>query len=85
MTAVAAPRPLVRPGVSAESWVRGVGIWTLVAFLTLAIALPLGMLLSKSFLDSGGSFVGLANYLAYFKTPSLVGSLWARLGRKNQR
>jgi iron(III) transport system permease protein len=76
VTAIAAPQPLSRPRVGAESWVRGIGIWTLVAFLTVAIALPLGILLSKSFLNADGRFVGLANYVTYFRTPSLVASLW---------
>jgi iron(III) transport system permease protein len=76
MTTLAAPQALPRPSLNTESWVRGIGIWALVAFLTVAIALPLGMLLSKSFLNSAGNFVGLANYLTYFQTPSLVASLW---------
>jgi iron(III) transport system permease protein len=76
MTTLAAPQALPRPSLNTESWVRGIGIWALVAFLTVAIALPLGMLLSKSFLNSAGNFVGLANYLTYFHTPSLVASLW---------
>lgn len=80
MTTLAAPQALARPRLNAESWVRGIGIWTLVAFLTVAIALPLGMLLSKSFLSSAGNFIGLANYLTYFRTPSLVASLWNSIG-----
>ena len=76
MTAISARQPPAHPGVNAEHWVRGIGVWALVAFLTLAIALPLGMLLSKSFLNGAGHFVGLANYVTYFKTPSLVSSLW---------
>jgi iron(III) transport system permease protein len=76
MTTLAAPQALARPRLNTEGWVRGIGIWMLVAFLTVAIALPLGMLLSKSFLNSAGTFVGLANYLTYFQTPSLVASLW---------
>jgi iron(III) transport system permease protein len=76
MTTIAAHRALSPPRFSAETWLRGIGMWTLVAFLTVAIALPLGMLLSKSFLDSAGHVVGLANYLTFFRTPSLVESLW---------
>jgi iron(III) transport system permease protein len=53
-----------------------VAILALVAFLVLAIALPLATLLSKSFQDSTGRFIGLANYARYFSTPSLVASLW---------
>lgn len=43
--------------------------------LVVAIALPLWTLLSKSFLDTEGRFIGLANYIRYFATPALVQSL----------
>jgi iron(III) transport system permease protein len=66
-----APRRL-----SAEDVVMRVAILALVVFLLLAIALPLATLLSKSFQDSQGGFIGLANYARYFSTPSLVASLW---------
>ncbi|MGH6816836.1 MAG: putative 2-aminoethylphosphonate ABC transporter permease subunit, partial [Hyphomicrobiaceae bacterium] len=48
-------------------------------FLTVGIALPLGILLSKSFLNSEGAFVGLANYIVYFSTPTMVAALWNSL------
>jgi len=66
-----APRRL-----TAEDVVMRLAILVLVAFLMIAIALPLATLLSKSFQDSTGRFVGLANYARYFTTPSLVISLW---------
>ena len=53
-----------------------VAIVALVVFLLLAIALPLATLLSKSFQDGDGHFVGIANYVRYFATPTLVASLW---------
>jgi len=62
--------------LTAEDVVMRVAILALVAFLVLAIALPLATLLSKSFQDSTGRFIGLANYVRYFTTPSLVASLW---------
>lgn len=52
----------------------------LVLFLLTAIALPLTTLLSKSFMARDGSFIGLANYVQYFSTPSLVGSIWNSIG-----
>ncbi|HEY5646081.1 MAG TPA: ABC transporter permease subunit [Pseudomonadales bacterium] len=42
---------------------------------TLILALPLGMLIAKSFSDRSGAFVGLDNYLAYFTTPALFNSI----------
>jgi iron(III) transport system permease protein len=62
--------------ITAEDVVMRVAILALVVFLVLAIALPLATLLSKSFQDSTGRFIGLANYARYFTTPSLVASLW---------
>jgi len=52
-----------------------VGIW-----LVVAVALPLWTLLSKSFRDFDGNFVGLANYARYVSTPSLLASLWNSIG-----
>jgi iron(III) transport system permease protein len=62
--------------ITAEDVVMRVAILALVVFLVLSIALPLATLLSKSFQDSTGRFIGLANYARYFATPSLVASLW---------
>jgi len=47
----------------------------LAALLVVALALPLYTMLSKSFRDSDGAFVGLANYLEYFGTPALSHSI----------
>ena len=47
------------------------GLWLLVT-----LVLPLGTLLSKSFADANGTWVGLNNYATYFATPSLTDSLW---------
>jgi len=71
MVAIAARRRL-----PAEVIVMRAAILALVAFLLLAIAFPLAMLLSKSLQDGQGRFVGLANYVHYFTTPALVESLW---------
>ena len=77
MTIAAAPtsaaviRKLSRDDIVVRS-----ALLVLIAFLLLTIAVPLGLLLSKSFQNAKGEFVGLANYVAYFSTPSLVNSLW---------
>ena len=49
------------------------------AFLLVALVLPLATLFEKSFQDRDGAFVGLANFVQYFSTPSLVVSLWNTL------
>ena len=52
----------------------------LVAWLLATIALPLWALLSKSFQNADGAFIGLANYVRYFSTPTLFGSIYNTLG-----
>src|SRR5438552_1949600 len=65
--------------LTTEDVVMRAGILALVLCLLLFIALPLATLLSKSFQDGEGNFVGLANYVRYFATPTLVASLWNSL------
>lgn len=58
-----------------ERHVAGVLILALCAVLILIIALPLWALLSKSLEDPQGRFVGLANFVSYATTPTLLSSL----------
>src|SRR3954466_9980875 len=58
-----------------ENQVATVLIALLGAVLVIIVALPLWTLLSKSFQDTHGGFVGLRNYAIYFSTPSLFVSL----------
>lgn len=44
-------------------------------YLVVALALPLYAILSKSFKNDDGEFVGLANYFEYFNTPALTYSI----------
>jgi iron(III) transport system permease protein len=62
--------------VSREEWVARAGVVLLIAWLLLTLALPLWALLSKSFQNANGEFVGLANYIRYFSTPTLFGSIF---------
>lgn len=66
----------VRRKLSRDDIIVRASLLVLIAFLLLTIALPLGLLLSKSFQNAKGEFVGVANYVMYFSTPSLVDSLW---------
>src|SRR5262245_17748377 len=66
--------------VSRDEWIMRLGVMLLVACLLLAIALPLWALLSKSFQNAGGQFIGLANYIRYFSTPTLYGSIVNSVG-----
>jgi iron(III) transport system permease protein len=81
VTALPAPtdavtaKPVIR-----DEWILRAGVVVLVGWLAVTIALPLWALLSKSFQNSDGGFVGLANYLRYFSTPTLFGSIYNSLG-----
>jgi iron(III) transport system permease protein len=81
VTAIPAPtdavtaKPIVR-----DEWILRAGVVVLVGWLAVTIALPLWALLSKSFQNSDGGFVGLANYIRYFSTPTLFGSIYNSLG-----
>ncbi len=55
------------------------GICLFIGWMLLTLILPLWWLLSKSFQDQDGAFVGLANYIQYFSTPSLFASVWNSL------
>lgn len=69
-TSAAEPRRLI-----GERQVAGLLIGALCLVLVVIIALPLWSLLSKSFENADGTFVGFGNYLTYFTTPTLFASL----------
>ncbi len=58
-----------------ESWLKRLLILLLCIWLLTVVVLPLSQLLSKSLTDPQGQFVGLANYIYYFKTPALSNAL----------
>src|SRR3954447_23432720 len=68
------PSP-VRRVLSADDWLMRTGIVLIGAWLVVTMALPLWSLLSKSFADRDGNFVGLANYVRYFASPALFASI----------
>ena len=71
--AVARAAPL-RPRLSRDDLIQGAGLVVLALVLAGAVFLPLYAMLSKSFEDADGHFVGFANYVEYFGTPALVTS-----------
>ncbi|HYC38546.1 MAG TPA: putative 2-aminoethylphosphonate ABC transporter permease subunit [Usitatibacter sp.] len=46
------------------------------AFLVLGLALPLALMIARSFQDANGAFAGLRNYAAYFASPAPLTSIW---------
>jgi iron(III) transport system permease protein len=76
-TAVAAGP--ARPRLARDEWIARGGVATLGLWLVITVALPLWALLSKSFQNQAGEFIGLANYLTYLSTPALFSSFWNSL------
>jgi iron(III) transport system permease protein len=72
-------RPLglpVRVRASFDERLMQAGLWLALGFLVAALALPMGVLLTRAFQDGRGDFVGLANFAIYVTTPALVRSVW---------
>lgn len=68
--------PLVsRVGVDGERWLKRLLIVLVCLWLTSVIVLPVLQLLVKSLTNAEGQWVGMANYIRYFTTPSLSRSL----------
>ncbi len=78
VAAISTSAPAAR--LSREEWLMRLGVVLLVCWLMLVIALPLWALLSKSFQNADGRFIGLANYVRYFSTPTLYGSILNSVG-----
>ncbi len=73
--ALAIEAPLVRPKVGGEDWAMRAGLAVIGTYMLVAVGFPLYAILSKSFQDSDGLFIGLANYAEYFATPALFYSI----------
>ena len=66
---------VVRRHVDAER-VVGYTLLTLFgAFLYVFLVWPMAQVLWRSLLDNDGRFLGLANYLRYFRTPAIAASI----------
>ncbi len=71
MTDIAA----IKPKVSSEDWIMRAVLVGIALYLFVSILLPLYTILSKSFKDADGAFIGLSNYANFFSTPSLFWSI----------
>ncbi|MAO56608.1 MAG: putative 2-aminoethylphosphonate ABC transporter permease subunit [Rhodospirillaceae bacterium] len=67
--------PLIKPKVSGEDWIMRAVLMGIALYLLISIVLPLYAILSKSFKNADGVFVGLANYVNFFSTPALFWSI----------
>lgn len=76
MTEVAiTPMQRIKPKISKDDVVMRLSMAAIALYLIVAIALPLYALLSKSFQNNHGDFVGFANYITYLTTPALSWSI----------
>ena len=66
----------MRTRLDTDALLQRLALLGVVVYLAVFLALPLGTLFEKSFRDQTGAWVGLANWLRYMETPSLVASLW---------
>ncbi|MGH2404452.1 MAG: putative 2-aminoethylphosphonate ABC transporter permease subunit, partial [bacterium] len=57
-----------------DEWIARVAVVAIAVWLLITVAMPLYTLLSKSFQNRDGVFVGLANYATYFSNPALFWS-----------
>lgn len=55
--------------------IREILTWFILIFLIIAIVFPLGLLLTKSFENNSGEFIGLSNFKEYFSNKNLLISL----------
>lgn len=69
----------VRPVAGAEEWTQRLFLVLLAGWLLVTILLPLSALFRKAVEDGEGRFIGLANFAAYFRDPTLVQSIYNTL------
>src|SRR5439155_25255664 len=74
-TATAPDALLGRVPVDRDEWLRRGLMVAIGLYLVVALALPLAVMLAKSFQDAEARWVGLANYRTYFATPALATSI----------
>ena len=67
--------PRGKPALDRDDWTIRILLILLAAFFLIALAIPLYLMLARSFLDPDGRFIGLANYALYFDTPALSESI----------
>jgi len=74
-TTVDAIGPAIKPKVSGEDWIMRAVLMGIALYLLVTMVFPLYAILSKSFQEESGAFVGLANYAKFFSTPALFWSI----------
>ena len=78
-TAEVLTAPVVKPKSSRDDWAMRAMMVVIGTYLVVTLALPLFVMLSKSFEDHDGAFIGVANYIEFFSTPALARSIYNSL------
>jgi len=73
--AAAIPDRVVRRQLDGERVLRYALLGLFALFLWIFFAWPMAQVLWRSLLDNNGRFIGLANYVRYFRTPSIAASV----------
>ena len=71
----AVPAAAIKPKLSRDDVIMRLFMGVIGLYLVVTLALPLYIMLSKSFQDHDGNFIGVVNYLEYFGTPALFYSI----------
>lgn len=71
--------PALKPKIGRDDVLTRVMLGIIGLYLAVALAVPLYVLLSKSFQNRAGEWIGLANYVHYFTTPALAQSIYNSL------
>lgn len=71
--------PIIKPKSGRDTRVMQVLMVIVSLYLVVTLAIPLFMMLSKSFQNADAAFIGLANYIEYFSSPALAQSIWHSL------
>ena len=66
---------VIRGKAATEDWVMRGGLLLLGLYLVVSLLIPLYTVLSKSFQDEHGGFIGFAHYISYFSDPALSVSI----------
>ena len=74
-TVDAVPAERIRPKASRDDWQMRAFMLVIGLYLLVALAFPLYAMLSKSFQNDDGEFIGFENYAEYFGTPALTYSI----------
>ncbi|ELR98106.1 putative 2-aminoethylphosphonate ABC transporter permease subunit [Gloeocapsa sp. PCC 73106] len=67
---------IIKPIATGEDWIRRVVLGLSTLWLLLGVVFPLYAILSRSFQDRQGNWIGLQNFIDYLNNPNLVASFF---------